>query len=161
VGRSDSRLEVELKQSRPFASPLEEGFVSVLKTADLLTRVIDRRLAPHDLSHQQYNILRILRGAGAPGIPTLAIADRLIECAPGMTRLLDRMEHKSLVQRQRCPEDRRQVLCYATPKGNELLGQLEPLVKSLVDQCFEQIPLAEVETFIVTMERIREQAARL
>lgn len=161
MSRTASRLQVELKQSRPFASPAEEGFVAVLKTADLLTRLVDRRLAPHDLSHQQYNVLRILRDAGAEGMPTLAIADRLIECAPGMTRLLDRMEQKSLVRRQRCPADRRQVLCYATPRGNELLVELEPMVKGLVDGCFETISLAEVEAFIATLDRIREQADRL
>ncbi len=106
-------------------------------------------------------MLRILRDAGAEGMPTLAIADRLIECAPGMTRLLDRMEQKSLVRRQRCPADRRQVLCYATPRGNELLVELEPMVKGLVDGCFETISLAEVEAFIATLDRIREQADRL
>jgi DNA-binding MarR family transcriptional regulator len=159
VSRSESRLQAELKQSRPFASPLQEAFLSVLKTADLLTHVLDQHLASHDLRHQQYNVLRILRGAGPEGIPTLAIADRLIECTPGMTRLLDRMEQKGLVLRKRCPDDRRQVLCYATAQGNDLLDRLEPMVKTLVDQFFERIQPAELETFIETMERIREQAA--
>ena len=158
MSKRESRLQAELKQSRPFASPVEEAFISVLKTADLLTRVLDRHLAGHDLSHQQYNVLRILRGAGPDGIPTLAIAGRLIECAPGMTRLLDRMELKSLVLRRRCPQDRRQVLCYATPKGNGLVEAIEPVVSSLGDRCFEQIQPAEVETFVETMERIRERA---
>ncbi len=133
----------------------------MLKTADLLTRVLDRHLAGHDLSHQQYNVLRILRGAGPGGIPTLAIADRLIECAPGMTRLLDRMELKSLVLRRRCPEDRRQVLCYATTKGNGLVEALEPIVLSLGERCFERIPPVELETFIEVLELIRERAGRL
>ncbi|MGD0580872.1 MAG: MarR family transcriptional regulator [Bryobacteraceae bacterium] len=159
MSRSESRLQAELKQSRPFASPLQEAFLSVLKTADLLTHVLDQHLASHDLRHQQYNVLRILRGAGPEGIPTLAIADRLIECTPGMTRLLDRMEQKGLVLRKRCPDDRRQVLCYATAQGNDLLDRLEPMVKTLVDQFFERIQPAELETFIETMERIREQAA--
>ena len=161
MSRSESRLQAELKQSRPFASPVEEAFISVLKTADLLTRVLDRQMAGHDLSHQQYNVLRILRGAGPDGIPTLAIAGRLIECTPGMTRLLDRMELKGLVLRRRCPEDRRQVLCYATPKGNGLVELLEPIVSSLSDRCFEQIQPAEVQAFIEVLERIRERAARI
>ena len=159
MSRTESRLQVELKQSRPFASPAEEAFLSVLKTADLLTRVLDQHLAAHDLTHQQYNVLRILRGAGAQGIPTLAIADRLIECTPGMTRLLDRMETKGLVLRKRCREDRRQVLCYAAPRGNDLLDQLEPILRPLVERFFERIRPAELETFIETMERVREQAA--
>jgi DNA-binding MarR family transcriptional regulator len=161
VSRTESRLQGELKQSRPFASPVEEAFISILKTADLLTRVLDRHLAGHDLSHQQYNVLRILRGAGPDGIPTLAIADRLIECTPGMTRLLDRMERKDLVLRRRCPHDRRQVLCFATPKGNGLVGALEPLVSGFGDRCFEQISPTELETFISTLELIRDRAGSL
>jgi len=161
VSRTESRLQAELKQTRPFASPVQEAFLAVLKTADLLTRLLDQHLATHELRHQQYNVLRILRGAGQEGIPTLAIADRLIECTPGMTRLLDRMEVKGLVLRKRCPEDRRQVLCYATPQGNDLLERLEPAMKALVERFFERIQLAELETFIETMERIREQAAAI
>jgi DNA-binding MarR family transcriptional regulator len=71
------------------------------------------------------------------------------------------MELKGLVSRRRCPEDRRQVLCYATPKGNGLVELLEPIVSSLGDRCFEQIPPTRVETFIETLELIRERAGRL
>jgi DNA-binding MarR family transcriptional regulator len=160
VARTSSRLQQELMQTRPFSSPLEECFLSVVKTADVLLRMLDRRLQPYDLSHQQYNVLRILRGAGPDGIPTLAIAGRLIESTPGMTRLLDRMEKKGLARRQRCPHDRRQVLCFLTPNGEQLLDRVDPLVKS-ADQCFEQVTPAEIDSMIDAMERIREQAVRL
>ncbi|HSN86827.1 MAG TPA: MarR family transcriptional regulator, partial [Thermoanaerobaculia bacterium] len=88
-----------------------------MRTTDLVRRAIARLLEPYDMTPQQYNVLRILRGAGEEGIPTLEISDRMIEQAPGITRLLDRLEAKKLVRRQRCPEDRRQVLCWLTPEG--------------------------------------------
>lgn len=152
---------MELKQNKPFSTPVEEAFVAVVKTADLLLRQLDRNLIGLGLSHQQYNVLRIVRGAGSAGIPTLAIGERLIECAPGMTRLLDRMEEKGVVRRERCKQDRRQVLCYITRKGEQLLTEVEPLVEGLAGRSFEKIPPAKLESFIETLEHIREQVERI
>jgi DNA-binding MarR family transcriptional regulator len=157
VARTQSRLQVELKQTKPFASPVAEAFVAVVKTADLLLRQLDLKLIGQGVSHQQYNVLRIARGAGSAGIPTLAIGERLIECAPGMTRLLDRLDEKGLVRRERCKQDRRQVLCYITSKGEQILAEVEPLVQGLAERAFEQTPPAELESFIETLEHIRER----
>ena len=140
---------------------MEEAIVAVIKTADLIVRLMDRKLIGLGLSHQQYNVLRIVRGAGAAGIPTLAIGERLIECAPGMTRLLDRLEEKGMVRRERCKQDRRQVLCYITGKGEQLLAELQPLVDGLAERALEQIPHAELESFIETLEHIRERVEQI
>jgi DNA-binding MarR family transcriptional regulator len=140
---------------------VEEAIVAVIKTADLLVRLLDRKLIGLGLSHQQYNVLRIVRGAGAAGIPTLAIGERLIECAPGMTRLLDRLEEKEMVRRERCKQDRRQVLCYITGKGEQLLAEVQPLVDGLSERALEQIPPAELESFIETLEHIREHVEQI
>lgn len=102
--------------------------MALLRTADVVRRYIARVLEPYGITPQQFNVLRILRGAHAEdtqGIPTLAIAERMIEETPGITRLLDRLEAKGMVHRQRCPEDRRQVLCQATPQGLDLLGRID------------------------------------
>lgn len=99
--------------------------MALLRTADVVRRYIARVLEPYGITPQQFNVLRILRGAGPDGTPTLAIAERMIEEAPGITRLLDRLEAKGLVRRQRCPEDRRQVLCHATPAALDLLGRID------------------------------------
>lgn len=74
---------------------------------------------------QQYNVLRILRGAGARGLPTLSIGERMIETAPGITRLLDRMEKREWVTRERCLVDRRVVYARILPAGELLLNQLD------------------------------------
>ena len=161
MARSQSRLQVELKQTKPFASPVEEAIVAVIKTADLLVRLLDRKLIGLGLSHQQYNVLRIVRGSGAAGIPTLAVGERLIECAPGMTRLLDRLEEKEMVRRERCKHDRRQVLCYITGKGERILEEIQPLIDGLAERALEQIPPAELEAFIETLEHIREHVEQI
>src|SRR5204863_7568328 len=96
-----------------------------MRTTDLVRRQIAAVAEPHGITLQQYNVLRILRGAGAEGLPTLEIAGRMIEQAPGVTRLLDRLQAKSLVRRQRSAEDRRQIRCWITPAGLDLLDRLE------------------------------------
>src|SRR3954469_19439406 len=118
-------IQHELKQTRPFASKGEEAGVALMRTADLLRRHVAVVLAPFDITEQQYNVLRILRGAGEKGLPTLDIAERMIEETPGITRLIDRLESKKLVARKRCATDRRQVFCLITRPGLDLLARLD------------------------------------
>ena len=115
----------EIKQKRPFSSPFDEGVVTLLRTADHVRALLSAMVEPRGVTLQQYNVLRILRGAGADGLPTLEIASRMIETSPGITRLLDRLEAKRLVRRERCPVDRRQVLCRAEKGALELLSSLD------------------------------------
>jgi DNA-binding MarR family transcriptional regulator len=129
--RPISQVARAIKQGRPFPSLAQEGTVGLLVVADRLRRIIEPALEPHGITGQQYNVLRILRGAGTGGLPTLEIAARMIEQAPGVTRLLDRLEAKKLVRRERCQEDRRQVLCYITPAGRTLIDGLDAEVERL------------------------------
>src|ERR687897_938950 len=96
-----SALQKEIRQTRPFQSRGQEAVLALMRTTDLARRVIGKVLEPYDVTAQQYNVLRILRGAGEAGLPTLDIADRMIEQAPGITRLIDRLEAKGLVRRER------------------------------------------------------------
>ncbi len=121
-----SSLQKELQQERPFRSRGQESVIAVLHTADVLRRHLSRVVEPHGITLQQYNVLRILRSAGDDGLPTLSIAERMIEQTPGVTRLLDRLEAKSLIARCRGESDRRQVLCRLTATGRTLLAQLDP-----------------------------------
>lgn len=124
--RTPTPLQRELQQQRPFRSRGQESVIALLRTADLLRRHLSRVVEPNGITLQQYNVLRILRGAGEEGLPTLSIAERMIEQTPGVTRLLDRLEAKGLVSRCRGESDRRQVLCRLTPGGRNLLAQLDP-----------------------------------
>jgi DNA-binding MarR family transcriptional regulator len=96
--------------------------VTLLRRADQLRSLLVQVVEPHGITLQQYNVLRILRGAGAQGLPTLEIAARMIEHSPGITRLLDRLEAKRLVRRRHCPRDRRRVVSQATRRA---LGGLD------------------------------------
>ena len=126
-----SELQRELKQNRPFAEPAQEAAVSLMRTADLMRRSVAAVVEPHGLTPQQYNVLRILRGAGQNGLPTLEIAERMIEQTPGITRLIDRLELKQLVSRERSLTDRRQVFCRITRQGLAMLARLdEPIVEA-------------------------------
>lgn len=125
-----SRLQQELKQRKPFQSVAQEALLGLMRTTDLVRRQAAAFVEPHGLTLQQYNVLRILRGGGTDGVPTLEVAERMVEQTPGITRLLDRLEAKGFVKRQRCPKDRRQHLCWITPKSAALLEKLDgPMVQ--------------------------------
>ena len=122
-----SALQRELRQRRPFQSPAHEAVLGLMRTADLMRRHAAALVEPHGITLQQFNVLRILRGAGDAGLPTLEVADRMIEQTPGVTRLLDRLEAKELVRRERCPKDRRQHLCRIAAKGLTVLEKIDAL----------------------------------
>jgi len=119
----------DIKQTRPFPTKSQEAAVGLMLTADVVRRFEGDLIAPFGITLQQYNVLRILRGSRPDSLPTLEIASRMIEKAPGVTRLLDRLESKGLVRRERCAADRRQVLCGITDKGLSLLASLEPVIQ--------------------------------
>ena len=112
-------------------SPEQEVFLNVLRTADALTRGLEDVLKPHGLSATQYNVLRILRGAGEMGFACREIGDRMISRDPDMTRLLDRMEQRTLITRHRQTDDRRVVCTRITPEGMQILKDLDGAVKEL------------------------------
>ena len=119
--------------------------ISVLRTADRMRRRGEALLAPHDVTLQQFNVLRILRGARPDGLCTLAIAQRMIEQTPGITRLIDRLEKKGLVRRVRSEEDRRQVWCRITPAGERLLARLDDPVEAFDRAAVRALTPAEQE----------------
>lgn len=150
-------LREEIRQTKPFESPTQEAILSVYRTSDVLQRRFVKLVEPHGISLQQYNVLRILRGAGKEGTPTLDIADRMIEKTPGITRLLDKLEAKHLVRRKRCPQDRRQVLCWITDAGLNLLTELDkPIVQASVSS-LQSLTQAELKQLISILEKVRAE----
>jgi DNA-binding MarR family transcriptional regulator len=127
----------------------------ILRTAAFLRRsyadLFDRR----EITYQQYNVLRILRGAGPGGLPTLDIMDRMIDQAPGITRLLDRLERKSLIRRERPASNRRKVICYVTEKALILLQEIDPDLHSRVRAMSRCLRDREVTLLLRYLERIR------
>ena len=150
-------LREEIRQSKPFESSAQEAILALYRTTDLMQRRFSRVIEPYGISLQQYNVLRILRGAGKQGTPTLEIADRMIQQTPGITRLLDKLETKRLVRRERCPEDRRQVLCWITKDGLDLLARLDQPIREIGRHGMEPLTIAEQRALIAMLERVRAQ----
>ena len=98
-------LQEELKQSKPFHSLEEEAFLNIARTHAVLEHALAQALKPFDITPTQYNVLRILRGAGADGLCRNEVGERLVRRVPDVTRLLDRMEEMGLVGRVRGGED--------------------------------------------------------
>ena len=129
--------------------------MALMRTADLVRRHATALIEPQGLTLQQYNVLRILRGAGTDGLPTLEIADRMIEQTPGITRLLDRLEAKELVRRQRCPKDRRQHLCWITPKGLAILQKLDAPALRQAEETMKGLRQKDREAFVRLLDALR------
>jgi len=150
-----SALQQELKQRKPFQSAGQEAVLGLMRTTDLVRRHASALVEPHGITLQQYNVLRILRGAGDEGLPTLEVAERMVEQTPGVTRLLDRLEAKELVRRQRCPKDRRQHLCWISPKGLQLLEKIDPLTTRAQEESLKGLRQKDRITFIRLLDAIR------
>jgi MarR family transcriptional regulator, organic hydroperoxide resistance regulator len=124
-------LKDELHLRRPFSSLQEEALLSVFTTYDLLYRNVQKAMRRHGLSLAQYNVLRILRGAGAEGTPLMAIARKMIVRYPNVTRLTDRLENEGLIRRERSTTDRRVVYAFVTPRALDILSRLDGEVEQL------------------------------
>ncbi|MBY0488442.1 MAG: MarR family transcriptional regulator [Gemmatimonadaceae bacterium] len=152
-------LRDEIKQTRPFRSDAQEAAIALLRTASVVSRRFARVVEPHGLSLAQYNVLRILRGAGPAGLPTLAIRDRMIDEGSTVTRLLDKLEQAGLVTRDRSRPDRRQVLCQITPAGEVLLAKLDPEVDAADEAAVAMLSKPELHTLIELLGAIRNRQA--
>lgn len=150
-----ARLQHELRQRKPFRSAAHEAVVALMRTTDVVSRRLTAVVEPSGITLQQFNVLRILRGGGEEGVPTLEVAARMIEQTPGITRLLDRLEAKQLVRRERCPTDRRQHLCRVTPEGAALLATLEEPMHAAAEASMKRLTREERITFIRLLEAIR------
>ena len=159
---SESRRQIAptvreaIRQTRPFRSPGHEGTIALALTAEVVRWPFQDLLARHgNLTSQQFNVLRILRGAEPTGLPTLDIADRMIERTPGVSRLLDRMDNKGIVARERSSEDRRQVWCRITGKGLKLLAKLDGPIDELDRSVLSALTQKEIKTLIALLNRVR------
>src|SRR4051812_19238397 len=118
-------LRTELKQTKPFRSLEEEAMLNIQRTSALLEHRIGEVFKAHGITGTQYNVLRILRGAGTNGLCRNEVRDRLVAQVPDVPRLLDRMEDAGLVERERSEVDRRLVATRITKQGLKLLEQLD------------------------------------
>lgn len=156
-----SAIQREIGQTRPFRSVEQEATVALLRTASVLSRAMGRVLEPYGISLPQYNALRIIRGAGSGGIPTLDIRERMIDQGTTITRLLDKLEAARLIRRERSEPDRRQVMCFLTPAGKALLERLDVPMDRADDEAMAGLNHREIERLLKALEAIRAANAEL
>jgi len=150
------KLQQELKKKREFDSLEQEAALNIVRTSDRMQIHFTRLFREFGLTPSQYNILRILRGEGAP-LPILEIASRTITVVPGITGLIDRLETATLVKRQRCAEDRRVIYVALTEKGMKLVAQLDQPVARLHESLLGHLTRPELKQLIHLLEKAREQ----
>jgi DNA-binding MarR family transcriptional regulator len=152
-------MNSKVKASCPGGSGIEDQvFITILKVADRLFNQGEQLMKASGLTAGQYNVLRILRGAGAEGLPCNQIAERMISRDPDMTRMLDRIEARNLITRERQKEDRRVVKARITEEGLKLLKKLDTPVRELHKRQFsgmsagKQKTLLELLTELISIE---------
>lgn len=151
-----SKLQEEIKQTRPFASIEEEAMLNLRRTADRVQHYSQQLFKSNGLTPTQYNALRILRGAGDSGLRCSEVGERLISRDPDITRLLDRLKKQKLVRRKRDPKDRRVIYTAITAEGLRVLKELDPLVSERVKNLFQHMDHDKISTLISLLEEVRQ-----
>jgi DNA-binding MarR family transcriptional regulator len=149
-------LHAELKSARPFDLLEEEAHLSIVRTAAQLEHAIAQMLKPYGLTPTQYNVLRILRGAGPGGLCRNEIGTRLLRQVPDVTRLLDRMTELRLIGRQRADDDRRLVRTHITPKGLDVLSGLDDPVREFHRQALKRISQSRLRGLVEILAEVRQ-----
>jgi DNA-binding MarR family transcriptional regulator len=148
----------EIRQTRPFDHAARELAVTLMRTGDVLRHAVESALRPWGISPEQYNVLRILRGAREGGLPCLEIAERMVARSPNITRLMDKMVAKGLAQRRPMEGDRRVVWISATARGRSLLGELDQAIEGTLTKLGSLEP-GEVTALIGLLDAVRERLA--
>lgn len=154
-----SSIQEEIKQTKPFSSVEEEALLALMRTADQVGQRNAEILKPFGLSPTQYNALRILRGGGEKGLPCSEIAVRMINHDPDITRLLDRLAKRGLVERSREEKDRRVVTARITKDGLELLSSMDRTVRDAPKQLLTGIGEKRLQTLLRLLRTVREKIA--
>jgi DNA-binding MarR family transcriptional regulator len=153
------KLKKEIQQKKPFASLQEEVILTMMRTLDRLIAPGVEVLRAADLSQSQYNVLRILRGAGKEGLPCGEIAGRMISRDPDLTRLLDRLESRRLVSRARGTADRRVVCATITKEGLGLLASLDDSLDETVRRTLAHVPKHRLRLLRDLLDEVRGASA--
>jgi DNA-binding MarR family transcriptional regulator len=152
------RLRQAIRQQKPFESIEQEVFLEVLRTGNALLEDFVRLLRRYRLTQPQYNVLRILRGAGPDGLPSGEVGERMVVSrAPDVTRLLVRMEERGLVRRERRADDRRFVTARITREGLALLHAIDKPLRQMHMRQLHHMTQRELETLATLLERARKE----
>jgi len=152
-------LRDELKQTKPWTSLQEEAALNIARTSAVIEHAFAQALKPFDLTPTQYNVLRILRGAGDIGLCRNAVGERLVRRVPDVTRLLDRMEQDGLIARVRDGADRRFVSTRLAAKGTEILERLDKEIGGIHRQLLGHLRGEQLNQLIDLLTAVRDHQA--
>ena len=155
---SGGRLQKELKRRRPFDSPEQEAVLNIARTADRFGICFARLFREYGLTPSQYNVLRILRGSEPDGLICREIGERMIARDPDVTKLLDRLEARGLVSRERQEKDRRVIVARVTPEGLRLVKEIDRPVLQMTRELLGHLGERKLGTLIRLLEEAREKA---
>ncbi len=150
------KIEEELKSTIPLDNS-KKVILNILYTQNVVTDKLNEILKPYDLSGEQYNVLRILRGQKGNPANMCVIQDRMLAKTSNTTRLVDKLLLKDLVTRNVCPENRRKIEVLVTQKGLEILTQLDPKVKEHENSFSRNLNADELELLNQLLEKYRNQ----
>lgn len=148
------RLTERLKQ-KAFASPSQESMLNVMVTNSWLLSEMAGTMGDFDITPAQYNVLRILRGSHPDALTCSDIGSRLIDRTPDVTRLLNRLQKRKLVSRERAEHDRRVVEVHITSKGLELLEKMDPAVADSISRLGSALDEREHKQLSELLDRLR------
>lgn len=148
-----------LRQSKPFENIEEEAFLQILYTAQVSGRWVVEALRPYSLNSAQYNVLRILRGARPGALPAGKIAERMIHHDPDVTRLLDKLEGMSLVEKSRDDRDRRVINVRITNEGLAVLDQATRRMREALDSRLAPVGRRRLAALADLLEAVRAASA--
>ncbi|MCP4836073.1 MAG: MarR family transcriptional regulator [Phycisphaera sp.] len=137
-------LADEIGKATPFDHPAQEAYLNLVRTRSVLSEHFARPLREHGLTESQYNLLRIVESAGAEGIRTEDIRERLVERGPDVTRLVDRLEGRGLIRRTTDPGDRRVRRIQVETEGVRLLEAIRPKLDRIHDQHLSHLSDADL-----------------
>lgn len=150
------KLAAEIKQRKSFESPEHEAYLNLIRTATALMRREAELLKAHDLTPAQFNVLRILRGAGKDGLICREIGERMLAYDPDVTKLLDRLEARGLAVRRRQDADRRAIGVRITTDGLRLLAAVDGPMSELVESLLGHLGERKLKTLSALLEAARD-----
>lgn len=152
-----SKLQEEIKQTRPFPTIEEEALLNVRRTSDRLQYYVQQLVKPYGITPTQYNVLRILRGAGNGGLRCSDIGERLVSSDPDITRLLGRLQKQKFIRRKRDPKDRRVIYASITTQGRNLLEEMDPVMNQAGKDALGHMGREKLETLVSLLEEARQK----
>ena len=152
-------LKAEIEQSIPFSTPWEEALLNLLRTADRFSHAMQCIIRPWGVTATQYNVLRILRGAGPDGLTCSEIGSRMLTADPDITRLLRRLKALKVIRQHRDRGDRRIVRTVISESGSKLLGEMDPVVKRAPELLLGHLSSGEIGELTRLLEKAREHCA--